>query len=118
MTTLYLLLGLLGSVAVHEIAHLLLAKHLGWQIMGFGFSRHTFGIRAKTSDPEVLRSLWMVAIIGPMANIMLGDFLYTLGTPLAVALAYANFLMGCINMIPFPGSDGRHILSGLRAELG
>lgn len=113
----WLITGLVTMFVVHEAAHIVAGKYLGWGFVGMGANWKLVGVRMTTSDPVVATSAWMVAIAGPAANIVLGDVLWLMDSPIARALAGANFLVACINMLPIPGADGAVILKGLRDEL-
>lgn len=117
MITLWLVLGMLASIAIHEGAHILVAKQLGWQVVGMGLNTKVVGVKVKTESKEIAMSAWMVAIAGPMSNVAFGDVLWTFDSPVARVLAYFNFIVACINLLPIPGSDGTVILKSLRDQL-
>ena len=118
MIMLTLLLGIVASVVAHEAAHAIVARHLGWDVVGLKVqSWKVVAVSVKTTEKHIASSAWIVALAGPTTNIALGDLCMSAHTPILTALGYFNFLVAIINLLPIPGSDGRVILQGLREEL-
>ncbi|NYT40151.1 site-2 protease family protein [Sphingomonas sp. R-74633] len=132
------------AVLVHELGHAVVAHRLGAEIrtivvLPFEFKPKRRELRLKwragmgdlggyvayvLDRIDTRRKRMAIAVAGPVANILLallaGSGAALLGTPtltgaLLGALAFLSAGMGIANLVPFRGSDGHHILEGLRA---
>jgi len=112
-----LVFGIVLTIFVHELAHVLMATHLGWQFRGVGLNRKVIGVKVVAEDKAILASAWLVAFAGPLSNLVFADALFLLHTPTAIVLAYFNLIVAAINLLPIPGSDGTVIIKSLRGQL-
>ncbi|WHU04008.1 site-2 protease family protein [Sphingomonas sp. NIBR02145] len=132
------------AVLVHELGHAAAAHRLGADIrsivvLPFEYSMRQRRLRLKwragmgdlggyvsyvLDRIDARRKHMMIAAAGPIANLLLallagtGATLIgsaTLAGALLGALALLSAGMGIANLVPFRGSDGHHILQGLRA---
>lgn len=111
-----LIAGILISVVIHEFAHVLAGQFVGFQFRGVGFTLRGPNVKLATEDPEVLRSLWIVALAGPISNAYLAAVLLFSPDQVSRTLAYFNlFLAGC-NLLPIKGVDGYVALKSLRSR--
>lgn len=118
-----LVLGLFGSVLLHELAHALAARR--YEMPMEGITLFVFGGVAELSDePPHPRAEFVVAVAGPILSILLGTalgVLWLFGEPLGLAppvlgllghLAAMNLALVAFNMIPaFPLDGGRVLRS-------
>jgi Zn-dependent protease len=112
------------SLLAHEFAHFLIANHQGLRMKGvtlciFG------GVTEMEDPPPNPKSECLVAIAGPIANIVVGTFFYflyraekiTLSPAMMGILAYTcaiNWVLAGLNLIPaFPLDGGRLLRSAL-----
>jgi Zn-dependent protease len=104
-------LAMVASLLLHEAGHILAAIFLGVRVHEFGLRIAGAYIRrahASTPQDEVL-----IATAGPLMNFCLIlplSFLPVLGHQLALC----NLVLGLVNLIPLPSSDGLRILRALR----
>lgn len=110
-----------GSVFLHEAAHTLLAKALGFHVTGIVL--HFFGGYSEMTENE--RSPWRsmaVAVAGPVASIAVALVCWALPdltatSPLAqvivLQLAISNLFVGLFNLLPGLPLDGGHIVESL-----
>jgi len=132
------------AVLVHELGHAAAAHRLGADIraivvLPFEYSMRQRRLRLKwragagdlggyvsyvLDRIDARRKHMLIAAAGPVANLLLallagtGAALIggaTLPGALLGALAFLSAGMGIANLVPFKGSDGHHILQGLRA---
>ncbi len=91
----------LAALLIHESGHALAAWVFHFQFLGIGFSILGPYVRVfgNYSRPENA----IVALAGPGANCLAGAVLSAVGLP-ATGLLVA--LVGLINLLPIPGSDG------------
>ena len=130
-TTVYLLLGVVGSLAlfgsvlVHELAHALLARRRGLRVRDI--TLFIFGGAASLEDePEKAGDEFAIAAIGPITSLAIAGVFYGLqliasppvrepGAGLAATfkfLAQMNAILALFNMIPgFPLDGGRVLRS-------
>src|SRR5207244_6716911 len=112
---------LFASVLVHELAHSFLARSRGLDarsITLFIFGGvSNLGGEARQPATEVV-----VAIVGPLASLVIGAVAYLLGSALASSrsaaavasyLAVSNLLLGGFNLLPGYPLDGGRVLRAL-----
>lgn len=113
------MIGLVFSLIFHEMSHSLVARQFGLPIRGitlFIFG----GVAEMEEEPSSAREEFFVAVVGPIASLVLALGFYVLGrigaaqglpTPvLGVVeyLAFINLLLAAFNMVPaFPLDGGR-----------
>lgn len=116
-----------GSLVLHEVGHAVVGTILGQKVTTFG----TFAIGAYTkfeNKPFQMEPLTevLLALVGPATNFFLW-FLFvglkvkaipligkgTLAYSVVAWVAYANFFLGSINLLPLFFTDGAHALGGL-----
>ena len=112
-----------ASIVAHELAHSLVARANGIPV-----ERITLfalgGVSALKRDAARPRTEFLVAVVGPLASMLIGTVLWWVSAPLeatsmmlgatATYLAYGNLALGAFNLIPaFPLDGGR----ALRAVL-
>ena len=99
------LLGVFAGVLLHEAAHLVAAKVLGLKVYRVRISWRRVCVQVEaTNEPW---SDLLIAASGPAVNLLLAAAC----SVFLPAFGRANLLLGWCAMIPFPGSDGRRILS-------
>jgi Zn-dependent protease len=125
-------LVLLGSMVMHELAHSIMARRYGLGVPAtvgfFGGLRHGRAYRPGSAGELELpspRAQWRVAAAGPLTSLLLGVLaaaaavtLSALGAgllPVAVAMAAAwiNGLLAVANLVPGAGLDGGRIVRAL-----
>jgi Zn-dependent protease len=101
---------LLASLLLHEVGHMITATFLGVPVREFGlrlggaYNRRAYATRRRD---EIL-----IAASGPLMNLLLVVpviFVPRLGPQLATC----NLVLGVINLLPLPSSDGLRILRNL-----
>ena len=115
---LFVLIGVFGSVFLHELGHSLVARHLGIRVLDITF--WPLGGMARMAEmPESPRIEGLVAIAGPAVNFiivaisLLVSFLAGLAgfdaiVQPAILLAGVNLMIGTFNLAPgFPMDGGR-----------
>ena len=112
---------LFASVLVHELAHSFVARARGLPVQGitlFIFG----GVSNLQAEPRKARDEFAIAIVGPLASLLLGGLFAGLwvllsgqGRPLEATLFYlalGNVLLGIFNLVPgFPLDGGRVLRS-------
>ena len=120
--TLLGLVGLFGSIVLHELGHALAARHFG--ISTSHITLYPFGgIAALRAMPTQPAQELAIALAGPLVNAVLAigfGLLYILfGTPVLGALTAMNVLLGLFNLIPaFPMDGGRVLRACLAFVMG
>ena len=113
------MLGLFGSLLLHELAHSVVARHLGLQIKSI--TLFIFGGLAELgAEPKSARDEFWIAIAGPAMSLCLAlgfwilahiAFSASSATPLVEVLSYLaliNLVLALFNMVPaFPLDGGR-----------
>jgi Zn-dependent protease len=109
---------LLVCVALHELAHALVARRLRIEVSGidlWGLG----GVTGLASEPTTARAQYLVSVSGPVVNLLIGApaALVWIGTDvatiphaLALRLALANALLAAYNLLPGLPLDGGQIL--------
>jgi len=113
--------GILASIAVHEFAHVVVAKKYGWTYHGLIFKWWVAGVGVKLetkNDPR--HGLWAIGAAGPIATFFSAFiWLYIGAIPveglqvIIPSLVAFNVVVGIINLVPSPITDGGHIVTGL-----
>lgn len=114
--------ALFGSVILHELGHALTARTFGVEtahITLFPFG----GVAAMTSMPTKPWQEFLIALAGPMVNLVILAVALPLhlvtGVDALLWLAVLNGLMGLFNLIPaFPMDGGRILRALLATRLG
>jgi len=116
------LLGVFGSVLLHEFGHALVARHYGirtrrivlWPIGG---------VAQLEGEPSTPKHELHIALAGPGVNFVLAAALYVLvnliGLPsygLLGSLIIANLTLGVFNLIPAFPMDGGRVLRAILAQ--
>jgi stage IV sporulation protein FB len=105
---------LLASLLWHEAGHILMAAYLRVPVREFGLT--LAGAYLKRSRATRRRDEILIAAAGPLMNLLVVIpllFVPRLGTQLAVC----NLLLGVVNLLPLPASDGLRILRNLVGAL-
>jgi len=104
---------LIVSLLLHEAGHMLTATFLKVPVREFGlrlggaYNRRAFATRRRD---EIL-----IAASGPLMNLLL-VFPIIFVPRMGPELATCNLLLGVINLLPLPSSDGLRILRNLRGS--
>lgn len=118
-------LVVLGSIAWHELGHVLAARALGFDVLevrlGLLDSATAYEADHRTAHDRVL-----CALAGPVASLLLAVALGAAawlqgadaGSGSLSALAGLNLLIALANLVPLKGTDGWEILAGLRGHAG
>lgn len=112
-----------GSVLAHEHGHALVARRRGVPVDGIRMSvlGGVTDLPGRLPDPA---TAWRIAAAGPAVSATLGGVFYSValvadsgGATLigmgATWLAYSNFAIGVLNLLPGAPFDGGHLLSAL-----
>jgi len=101
---------LLASLLLHEAGHMLAATMLKVPVREFGLS--LLGAYVRRAQATRRRHEILIAASGPLMNFLL--VVPLLFVPrLGPQLATCNLLLGVINLMPLPSSDGLRILRNL-----
>jgi Zn-dependent protease len=119
------MIGLFGSLVLHELSHALVARHYGLSIKGitlFIFG----GVAEMDEEPDSAKTEFLMAIAGPIASLALAAGFHGLtlagagqGVPVSVLgvggyLAFINVVLALFNLIPaFPLDGGRALRAAL-----
>lgn len=104
-------LALIASLLLHEVGHIVVARILWVPVreiglrMGGAYNRRAYATRRRD---EIL-----ISAAGPLTNLALSMPLL-LVPHFGVQLAMCNFLLGLINLLPLPSSDGLRIVRMIR----
>lgn len=124
--TLVLVLALLASLIVHELAHCLIAIRFGYRVQSITLILSGGGYQL-TRIPSHPYQDAIIAAVGPVTSLVVGAMLYLAyvvsggwPTDLRVALfclVWMNLLLGMMNLIPmFPMDGGRLLRAALMAK--
>jgi stage IV sporulation protein FB len=95
------------ALALHEAAHVIMAKALGVRVKRIGIGwRGPFIVR-ENAEP---RANLCISIAGPVANIVLAILFWDV----APTFARINLVLGLSNLIPVQGSDGSRAWTAMR----
>lgn len=119
------MLGLFGSLLLHELAHSVVARHLGVPIKTITLFLFG-GVAELESEPTSAGAEFRIAIAGPVMSLVLAVGFWTLakitaisGTAMSVTgvisyLALINLVLAVFNLIPaFPLDGGRMLRAWL-----
>ena len=112
-----MVLGLFGSVVMHEFGHALMARRFGIEtrsIVLFPFG----GVALLTQEPPSNKSEFYIALAGPATNIILCLLLLPLagvGVPFCHELIGINLVLGIFNLLPAFPMDGGRVLRAFLA---
>jgi len=100
----------LGSLLLHEAGHILAAAILRVPVREFGLElRGTYVRRAQATRR---RDEILIAASGPLMNLLVVvPFIFV--PRLGPQLAMCNLMLGVVNLLPLPSSDGQRILRNL-----
>lgn len=111
----FLLGGLfLASLLLHEIGHMIVATLLKVPVREFGlrlggaYVRRAYALRRRD---EIL-----IAASGPMMNLLIVVPLFFVPR-VGLQLAMCNLVLGVVNLLPLPHSDGLRILRNLSGSI-
>ena len=111
-----ILLLFLGALIFHEWGHMVALR-----LLGTGRPALTpdgVGIRLIPARPLLAHEELIVALAGPLCNILFALFAIRLGNdPFFLLLATVHLLFGLGNLLPFGGCDGERCLFLLAAKL-
>ena len=116
-----LILGLFGSVLLHEMGHVAMAQRFG--IRTRSITLHVLGGMASIEkEPENPVEEIYIALAGPAVNLLLlllAVPLVYMGVPGGFELAFINLIMGVFNLVPaYPMDGGRVLRAGLSLKMG
>lgn len=115
---------LYGSVLIHEISHVLVAKAFGLPVRGITL-QFLGGVSEIEQEPDSAWREFAVAVVGPLTSLAIGGLavaaVFTIDGPalvnlLIAQLAIANLLVGVFNLLPgLPLDGGRMLRAGVWA---
>ncbi len=100
-------IGLVGSLLVHELGHVVQIKREGMPVKALNFvpflGAYVLSDGARSADQQA-----RVSIAGPIAGTLLAVAVYAAadGDPLLQAVAYTGFYLNLFNLLPIPLLDG------------
>lgn len=101
------LLTALVTLALHEAAHVIMARVLGVRVKRVGVNwRGPFIVR----EPGEPRSNLYISLAGPLINVIVATLFWTT----APLFAQLNLVLGLSNLLPIAGSDGFRAWAALR----
>jgi Zn-dependent protease len=113
-----ILSGSLGSLFLHEYAHMLAARLMSLPMKGMTVS--FFGAYSVFGDfPLTARTSFAIAVAGPLMNLFLASILYAVHLsirepavlgPVTFCLSVFNGILGVYNLIPVIPLDGGYIV--------
>jgi Zn-dependent protease len=113
------LVGMAGSIAFHEWAHVVVAKAYGWRYNGITVKWWVAGIGVKLESKDE-RGLWAIALAGPIATLIAAGVFWLLALlpsesaqAIFPSLVAFNLVVAFVNLIPTPITDGGHIVKSL-----
>jgi Zn-dependent protease len=118
-----LLAALILSLFAHELAHALMARRLGVQVIDITFMPHA-GMARMRGLPEDPRVESFVALAGPVSNLILAALLWPVAALapatsavglFAGAMVVVNLFLGLLNLLPAFPMDGGRVLRSLIA---
>jgi Zn-dependent protease/CBS domain-containing protein len=122
LVALAFVLLLYGSVLIHEISHLVVAKSLGMQVRRVVLQLFGGVTEVVEEQPGKASREYLVAAVGPLTSLLLGGLglavvpLFDDGTVpwlLAQEFAIANLVVGAFNALPGLPLDGGRVLRAL-----
>lgn len=122
---LFSMIGLMLSIIIHEYCHALVGRRFGMPIRGirlFIFG----GIAEMNEEPPSAKAEFLMAVAGPLASLLIGVVMSTLGAwgewaawpfliyAVFIYLGGINFLLAIFNLLPaFPLDGGRILRAAL-----
>jgi len=104
-------LMLIGSLLLHELGHMLIAVILHVPVREFGL---TFaGAYNRRAYATRRRDELLISIAGPLTNLAL-VFPLMFVPHVGSLVAACNLMLGAVNLLPIPSSDGLRILRMIR----
>jgi Zn-dependent protease len=100
-----------GSLLLHELGHLLMARALGVRVKAIGFCLK--GAYLQRSDSRRAHYELLIASAGPASNLLIFAFLRD-GDLMLRWVAILNLVLAISNLIPFPGTDGARMCQSLQ----
>lgn len=100
-------IGLVGSLLVHELGHVVQIKREGMPVKALNFvpflGAYVLSDGARSADQQA-----RVSIAGPIAGTLLAVAVYVVaaGDPMLEAIAYTGFFLNLFNLLPIPMLDG------------
>ena len=109
------LASILIATVVHESGHFVTARLLGVRVKRCGISWRGFYLIRESGTP--LQNA-VISSAGPLANLISTGsiFLIPYLGKATISFAFISLLLGVINLLPIPNSDGRRILVLLQNE--
>lgn len=105
------------TVLLHEMSHALMARHYGLPVRWI--TLHLLGgMTEMEGEPETPKQEFLIAVVGPLTSLLVGGVALALWqvTPAGllemavVGLAFANLLVGALNLVPGLPLDGGRVL--------
>ncbi len=106
--------SLIASLLLHEAGHMFTATLLRVPVREFGLKLSGAYIRRASATRR--RDEILIAASGPLMNLLIVIPLLTVPR-LGPELAMCNLLLGVINLLPLPSSDGLRILRNLSGPI-
>lgn len=98
------MLSLLFAVVIHELSHALMTWGLGLKVLRCGVSRRGVYIVRESGAPW---QNFLVSAAGPLGNLLTACVSHG-------PLRTYSVVLGLVNLIPMPGSDGMNMLKHAR----
>lgn len=126
LVSLLFVLLLYGSVLIHEISHVAVAKALGMRVRRIVLQLFGGVSEVEEENPGKPSREYLVAAVGPLTSLLLGGVALAIATPLkhgTVAwgitweLAVANLSVAAFNALPGLPLDGGRVLRALLWQL-
>ena len=105
---------LLASLLLHEIGHIITATFLGVPVREFGLK--LAGAYVRRAYASRRRDEILIVASGPLMNLLLVVPLFFVPR-LGPQLAMCNLVLGVINLLPLPSSDGLRLLRNLSGSI-
>jgi Zn-dependent protease len=110
LLALFLLLVLLAaSLLAHELAHALVARHLGLRVLDITIWPLGGMARMEGLSDKPMKEA-AVAASGPLANLILAGLFALIPSPISMAAVWLNLVLGLGNLLPIFPLDGGRIL--------
>lgn len=104
----------LASLLLHEVGHMLTATLLGVPVREIGLELR--GAYVRRAHATRRRDEILIAVSGPLMNLLIAmPFIFV--PRLGLQLATCNLMLGVINLLPLPSSDGLRILRNLSGPI-
>ena len=106
-----MVMGVYGSVLLHEYAHIFTARAFG--IRTPRVTMHLFGGAAQLAKMPWGLPEAVIAIAGPIFSLLFGFLLLQFSNPFCQGVGQLNFLLALFNMMPLPPLDGGRVARGI-----